>query len=195
MRKSSIFFIILSLFGFQLASEAATWSIDKAHSSVGFRVKHLMISNVNGQFTDYDGTIEYDPAHPENASINVTINMASVDTDNSGRDDHLRTGDFFNVENFPTMTYVSNRVEQIADDHLRVYGNLTLHGITREVVLDVTEISDSFEFMGKMKMGARATATINRTDFGLTWNRSLDNGGLVVGEEIRITLEMELEHE
>ncbi len=179
--------MLISVSGLQ----AATWEFDMPHSSVGFKVKHLMISNVTGEFKQFSGTVKYNSDKPEKSSIDVTIDLASVDTRNEDRDEHLRSADFFNVAAYPTMTYQSKRVEKV-DGGLKVYGELTLHGVTKDVVLDVEGPTSPMMFMGSTRVGATATATVDRRDFGITWNKNLDAGGVVVGNEVKISIEVEL---
>lgn len=175
------------------AAHAATWTIDPTHSEVGFKVRHMMISNVRGTFSDVKGTVIYDPAHPTQASVDVTIQAASIDTGVSDRDDHLRGPDFFDVKKHPTITFRSKSVEKAGPNKLRVRGDLTLLGVTREVVLNVdgpsSPVTDPW---GNVRVGASATAEIDRTDFGMKWNKTLDTGGVVVGEKVQIQLEIEL---
>ncbi len=180
----------LALFVTGLAS-ASTWTIDQSHSSVGFKIKHLMISNVYGEFKDVEGSIHYDSAKPEKSKVDVTIQMTSIDTQNEQRDEHLRGTDFFDVATYPTMTYKSKRVEKV-DGGLKVYGELTMHGVTKEVVLDVEGPTDPMSFMGSTRIGATAHTTLDRRDFGLTWSKAMETGGLVVGNEVKIIIELEL---
>ena len=189
MRKLPIFVAVLlpSLAG------AATWNLDPAHTSVQFSVRHLMVSNVRGEFGKVSGTVEGDEKDPTHANIQATIDTASIDTRNERRDTHLKSPDFFDVAKFPTMTFASKKVEQVGPGHFKVTGDLALHGVTREVSLDVHgptgEIKDPW---GNSRAGAEATATINRKDFGLTWNQALEAGGVAVGDEVTITIDVEV---
>ena len=182
----------LLLFGSGTAAKAETWTLDQAHTNIKFTVKHMMVTNVEGRFTDFEGTVTYDPKQPEKSSVNVTIQTASVNTDNERRDGHLRSADFFETEKYPTMTFVSKKVKKSADG-LEVVGDLTLHGVTHEVTLKVEGPTGPVEFMGMTKMAAHATATINRTNYGLTWNKTMEAGGLLVGEEVSIVIDTELD--
>lgn len=182
--------MVLALPVFALAS---TWSIDPDHSSVGFKVRHLMVSNVKGSFDKHTGTVEIDDKDITKSKVVVTIDTASVNTNVQKRDEHLRSADFLDVAKFPTMTFVSKEVARAGQDRLKVTGDLTLHGVTRQVVLDVegptSEIKDPW---GNIRKGATATAKINRKDFGLHWNAVLEAGGVAVGDEVTLTLEIEM---
>ena len=187
-------FAIVSLLvlALPLAALASTWNLDPDHSTAQFKVKHLMISNVKGNFETISGVLNLDDRDITRSRVEVNIQVTSVNTNIKKRDDHLRSADFFDVARFPAMTFTSTRVEKAGPDKLRVTGNLTLKGVTRPVVLHVDgltpEIRDPW---GYVRRGASATATINRRDFGITWNKSMDNGGSVVGEEVAIQLEVE----
>jgi polyisoprenoid-binding protein YceI len=192
-RIVSTTFIALVLLALPALAASSTWHIDPAHSEVGFKVRHMMVSNVRGEFTDVKGTVEYDEADITRSTIDVTIQAGSVDTGVEKRDNHLRSPDFFDAEKFPTLTFRSAKVMSVSDGRLQVVGNLTIHGITKEVTLDVEgptqQVKDPW---GNVKMGAFATTKINRKDFGLTWNKALEAGGWVVGEGVTIELELEL---
>jgi len=171
---------------------AATWEVDPGHSSVGFAVRHLMISSVRGEFHTFTGKAVGDPANPAGATIEATVDAASIDTRNEKRDQHLKSPDFFDVEKFPKMVFKSKKIEKTGDGKARVTGDLTLHGVTKEIVLDVEgptpTITDPW---GNVKAGAHATGKIDRKDFGLVWNKALDGGGVMVGDEIEITIDVE----
>lgn len=172
---------------------AATWNIDPEHSNIGFKVRHLMVSNVKGQFDKHNGVVNIDDKDITKSKVEVTIDIASINTNVQKRDDHLRSADFFDVATYPAMTFVSKKVAKAGKDKLKVTGDLTLHGITKEVVLNVEgptkEIKDPW---GVIRRGAVANTKINRKDFGLVWNKALETGGVVVGDEIAITLEVEM---
>lgn len=170
---------------------ASTWELDQAHTNVKFKVKHLAVANVWGQFNEYSGTVKFDSENPTASSVTVTIDVASIDTDNEKRDGHLRSADFFEVDSYPTITFVSTKVLPQADG-LKVVGNLTIKDVTKEVILDVEGPSGPIDFMGTTKMAATASTKINRTDFNLTWNRALETGGVLVSEEVEIILDVEL---
>ena len=174
-------------------ASAAAWKIDPDHSNVGFKVRHLMVSNVRGNFDKHTGTVNLDDKDITKSKVEVTIDTASINTNVQKRDEHLRSADFFDVAKYPTMTFVSKKVAKAGQDRLRVTGDLTLHGVTREVVLDVEGPSqESKDPWGNIRRGATATTKINRKDYGLVWNKSLETGGVVVGDDVTITLEVEM---
>ena len=168
------------------------YSIDSAHSSANFKVKHLMVSNVRGSFSDLKGSITYDAAHPEQTVVEATIGVASVNTGNEKRDGHLKSPDFFDVEKFPQMTFHSKSTRK-KGKHLLVTGDLTLHGVTRSVVLEVEAPGQpAKDPWGMTRIGTEASTSLDRKDYGLTWNKALESGGVLVGENIGIDLEIEL---
>lgn len=168
-----------------------TWAIDAAHSSVEFAVKHLMISTVKGRFADVSGTVHLDEQEPERSEVDVTINVASIDTRQPDRDTHLRSTDFFDAEHHPALTFRSTRVTR-EDGELRVEGDLTIRGVTKRVTLRATEEGRGRDPWGGERLGFSATTRINRRDFGLTWNQLLETGGFAVGDEVKIALDVEL---
>jgi polyisoprenoid-binding protein YceI len=186
----TIFFLFLTL---PVLSQASSWQIDPDHSSFQFKVRHLMVSNVKGDFTKTKGVVTMDDNDRANLKIDLTIDAASVNTGHAKRDEHLRAPDFFDVAKYPTITFVSKKVTKDGPDKLKVVGDLTIHGVTKEVTVDVEgptqEIKDPW---GNFRRGATATTRINRKDFGLTWNRALETGGVVVGEDVDIFVEIEL---
>jgi len=183
-------FIALAL---PLAASAAAWHIDPEHSNVGFKVRHLMVSNVRGSFEKESGVVELDDQDITRSKVAVTIDTRSINTNVQKRDEHLRSADFFDVAKYPTITFVSKKVAKAGPDKLKITGDLTLHGVTREVVLDVEGPSqESKDPWGAIRRGATATTRINRKDFGLVWNKNLETGGVVVGDEVLITLEIEM---
>lgn len=172
---------------------ASTWTIDPDHSNIGFKVRHLMVSNVKGNFNKFTGTVEVNDKELSKSKVEVSIDTSSINTNVQKRDEHLRSADFFDVAKYPTMTFVSKKVVVAGADHLQVTGDLTLHGVTREVVLDVEgPTPESKDPWGNIRKGATATTRINRKDFGLLWNAALETGGVAVGDEVTITLEVEL---
>jgi polyisoprenoid-binding protein YceI len=171
---------------------AATYEIDAAHSSVQFSVRHLMISNVRGEFTKLSGTVTGDQANPTATTVEATIEAASIDTRNQKRDDHLRNPDFLDVAKFPTITFKSTKVEK-AGDGWKLTGDLTLHGVTKPVTLDVTDVTPPMKDpWGNNRIGAHATGKLNRQDFGISFNKALDGGGVMVGDEVTITIDVEV---
>jgi len=172
-------------------STRPTYTIDASHSEVGFAVKHLMISTVKGSFRNVSGKIELDTENVENSVIEADIETASIETRQEQRDAHLRSADFFDVEKYPTMTFRSRRVEPRGDTDYRVIGDLTIRDVTKEVVLNVEETGRGKDPWGGERIGYTASTKIDRSDFGLTYNMALEAGGFVIGDEIRITLEIE----
>jgi polyisoprenoid-binding protein YceI len=170
----------------------ATWEIDAAHSAIGFGIRHLMVSTVRGNFNTFNGAVTLDGDDAATAKIAVTIDPASIDTREAKRDEHLRSADFFDVARFPTMTFTSKKVEK-AGAGFSVTGDLTMHGVTREVVLAVDgPLATVKDPWGGQRAGLRATATLSRKDFGLTWNKALETGGVVVGDEVAVVIDLEL---
>ena len=168
-----------------------TWTIDPAHTEVGFSVKHLMISTVRGRFADARGTIKLDGDDLTRASIDAEIATASIDTRQEQRDAHLRSADFFEVEKYPTITFRSTSVERVKNDRYRITGDLTIRDVTREVVLEGTDEGRGRDPWGGDRLGFSATTTIDRRDFGLTWNQALETGGVLVSNEIKIAIDLE----
>jgi polyisoprenoid-binding protein YceI len=174
---------------------AARWTLDPGHSAVGFSVRHLMITNVRGEFARFRGDVTYDPARPEATRIDATIEVASLDTRELKRDADLRSPLFFDAESHPAMTFVSKSARPAAggDEGLDVIGDLTIRGVTREVTLSVRDVALApADMRGNPRIGATATAKIKRSDFGMTWNKALETGGVVVGDVVTITLEASL---
>jgi polyisoprenoid-binding protein YceI len=175
------------------AAATSPWQIDPAHSAAQFAVKHLAISTVRGAFTSVKGTVQFDDKDITKSSVEVTIDVNSVDTRQPDRDKDLRSDHFFDAEHFPTITFKSKRVEQLSPGKLKITGDLTIHGITKEVVLDVdgptAPVKDPW---GNQRMAINATTKINRQDFGVKWNQTMDNGGVVVGDDVSITIDAEM---
>jgi polyisoprenoid-binding protein YceI len=167
-----------------------TWTIDPSHSVVEFSVKHMVFATAKGRFSDVSGTITLDNENIANSSVNVEIGAASIDTRDAKRDEHLRSADFFDVETFPTLTFTSTKVEPKGDD-LRVEGDLTIHGVTRPVVLDAEFNGQGANPWGQQVISYSAQTKINRKDFGLNWNAALESGGVLVSDEVKISLELE----
>lgn len=167
------------------------WKIDPAHSAIAFSVRHMVVSKTRGRFTRWNGELRFDPENPALSSVQVDIDPASIDTADKDRDAHLRSPDFFDVEKFPTASFRSTRVEDAGGDRYRVAGDLTVHGVTRPVVLEVTYEGSGKDPWGGERAGFTATASIDRKQFGLEWNKALETGGLLVGEKVDLTLEIE----
>ena len=171
---------------------AATWQIDPAHSNVSFSVRHMMVSNVRGEFTKVSGTVEGDEKTPTQAVINATIDASSINTREEKRDTHLKSADFLDVAKYPTITFKSKKIEPSGTGQFKVTGDLTLHGVTREVVLDVSDVTPPIKDpMGKTRAGAQASTKIDRKDFGINWSKVIDGGGLMVGDEVTISIDVE----
>jgi polyisoprenoid-binding protein YceI len=169
-----------------------TWTIDPAHSSVEFAVRHLMITTVRGRFTDVKGTVTADEVDPSKSTVEVVIDAASIDTREPQRDAHLRSADFFDVEKFPTLTFRSTGVGRGDAESFTLAGDLTIHGVTRPVVLDVQSEGRIKDAWGGIRSGFTATTKIKRSDFGLTWNQLLEAGGVTVSDEVKISLDVQL---
>lgn len=172
------------------AVRAETYEIDASHSQVGFRIRHL-VGKVPGRFTKFSGTVEYTSDKPKSWKVEATIDPASINTDNEKRDGHLKSADFFDVEKFPTMTFKSTKVTNIKDDTAKLHGDLTMHGVTKPVVLDLEVSGTTKDPWGNIRAGFSATGTINRKDFGIVWNKALDTGGVMLGDDVAITLDIE----
>jgi polyisoprenoid-binding protein YceI len=168
---------------------AGTWVIDPAHSTIGFTVRHMMVSKVRGTFADFTADIVTGD-DPLQSSVSATVQMASIDTGDDGRDQHLRTNDFFDVENHPTMTFRSTKVEPAHGDH-RLHGDLTIRGVTRPVVFDLELGGVAKDPWGNTRTGFTATGSINRKDFGINFNAPLETGGVIVGDKVTIELDIE----
>jgi polyisoprenoid-binding protein YceI len=169
-----------------------TYQIDSAHSAAHFSVRHMMISNVRGDFTKVSGTLLLDADNPANSAVEALIDAASINTREAPRDAHLKSADFFDVEKYPEMAFRSKSVEAAGDGELRVKGDLTIHGVTREVTLNVEgPTPEAKDPWGNQRIGATATTKINRKDFGLVWNVALEAGGVLVGEDIKISIDLE----
>ena len=174
------------------AARTATWTIDGSHTNATFSVRHLMISNVRGEFQKVSGTVTYDPAKPEATVVKAEIDVASISTREPQRDTHLRSADFFDAENFPKITFESTAFRR-GDKNLELVGKLTIRGTTREVVLAIDgPTAEQTDPWGNVRIGASATTKIKRSDFNMTWNTVLEAGGVVVGDEISIALDVEL---
>jgi len=168
------------------------WNFDPVHSDIGFSVRHLMISKVRGRFQKWSGALFVDETDLANSKVEASIEAASIDTREQQRDDHLRSPDFFDAANHPALTFQSTRVEKTSEDEYKVTGNLTIRGVAREVALAVEFLGRSKDPWGGLRMGFSAKTSIDRRDFGLTFNMPLDGGGVVVGDRVDIVLEIEV---
>jgi len=190
-------FARLALAGLVLAAAVApaaaqTWNIDTAHSSASFTVKHMMVSNVHGRFGKVEGSVVYDGKNIAAATVSAKIDATTITTDNEKRDTHLKSPDFFDVAGYPTITFTSKRVEVVGQGKFKLIGDLTMRGKTKEVVLDVDGPTDPVTVQNAQRVGVTATTTVNRQDYGVSWSRSMDGGGFVVGDQVKITIELEL---
>jgi polyisoprenoid-binding protein YceI len=169
-----------------------TWKIDPAHSSAEFKVKHMMISHVKGSFSGLSGTLTENPAEPTLSSVEASLDVSTISTGDAQRDAHLKSADFFDAEAYPQMTFKSTRVEKQGEGEYKVTGDLTLHGVTKPVTFAVEGPSaPGKDPWGNTRIGLSATTKINRKDFGLSWNAALETGGILVGEDVQITLEVQ----
>lgn len=170
----------------------ATWNIDASHSSVQFSIRHLMITNVRGEFSGLAGSVEFDAASPESASVKASVDPSTVNTRDEKRDGHLKSADFFDVEKFPKITFESTAVAKHGD-HLHVKGNLTMHGVTKAIDLEVEgPTKEEKDPWGNTRIGAAATAKIDRRDWGLVWNGATESGGILVGHDVKLTIDVSL---
>ncbi|HNV04035.1 MAG TPA: YceI family protein [Vicinamibacterales bacterium] len=171
-------------------STSRTFTIDKTHSEATFQVRHL-VTKVRGHFSDLGGTIQADEAHPERSSVTFTIQAASIDTGTPDRDAHLRAEDFFHVEKYPAITFVSTSIVAAGGDRYDVTGDLTMRGVTKRITLPVTFLGSAKDPWGHEKIGFETETTLNRKDFGLTWNAALETGGLLVGDEVKVSVSIQ----
>jgi polyisoprenoid-binding protein YceI len=189
-RQLILFFVMATVV---LHAEATNWKIDTSHSAAQFSVKHMMVSTVRGHFGTLTGTAVYDPANPQATKVEAAVDVATIDTRNVKRDAHLKSGDFFDVEKFPQMTFKSKSVRALAPGKMQLIGDLTIRGTTKEVTFEVEGPTAPVNTGRGMKMGAVAATTINRKDFGITWNRAIETGGAVVGDEVTLTIDIQLD--
>ncbi len=171
---------------------ASFFTIDPAHTQVAFAVRHLMIAAVRGSFRDVQGTVTIDPADPGSVAVDVRVQIASIDTREPQRDAHLKSPDFFDADRFPVMTFHGRRVVGSIDGDFKLVGDLTIRDVTREVAFDVTPEGRTMDPWGNERAGFSASARISRGEFGLKWNQALETGGVVVGDEVKITIDVEL---
>ncbi len=169
-----------------------SWTIDSSHTRAGFSVRHMMVANVHGQFENVTGTVDFNEADPTRSTVDVQIEVASLNTRDEKRDAHLRSADFFDVEKYPHLTFKSRRAEKIDDSRGRLIGDLTIKGITKEVVLDVEYAGQAKSPWGTTSAGFSAKTKINRKDFGLNWNVALETGGVLVADTVNIDIEAEI---
>ena len=184
--------VLVLMLAFTTLSVAQKWEFDKPHSNIGFSVRHLVITKTIGQFDDYLGYVIFDGKNVETGTVEITIHVNSINTDNQKRDDHLRSGDFFDVEKYPTMKFKSRKIIKDAGNNFKIVGDLTIKDVTKEVILDAEFNGVLTGPMGNIRAGFTAGTKINRHDFNVAWNNKLQDGTLIVGEEVDISLEIEL---
>ncbi len=190
-RSVTVSCIIALVLEFAPTAHATNWKVDRSHTTVGFGVSHLFTS-VQGRFDRFDGRIEFDPEKPEAAVVRATIDAASINTNNTKRDKHLRSDDFFDVEKYPTLSFESTRgVTEMKDNRGKLAGNLTIRGVTKPVVFDVIFRGQGKDPWGNLRAGFVASLNINRKDYGLNWNEVLETGGWLVGDEVEIRIDAE----
>jgi len=191
--KFALSLALASIMTFPATAATTTWQIDPAHTAAGFAVKHLMISMVRGQFKGVTGTVVWDDQDISKSAIDVTIDANTVNTSEPMRDKDLKSEKFFDVAKYPTISFKSKKIENVSAGKLKVTGDLTIHGITKEVVLEVegptAQVKDPW---GNTRVAASATTKVNRQDYGVKWNADLDGGGVVVGDEVNITIDLEM---
>jgi len=194
MRRHLAFTFIAITLAVPAAGKASVWEIDPAHTSAQFAIRHLMVSTVRGDFRKVSGKVNLDDQDVTKSTVDATIDVASIDTGIAKRDDHLRSPDFFDVAKYPTMTFKSKKIQKGSDDgNYKITGDLTLRGVTKEVVLDFEgNLKPVKSPQGKTLIGGMATTKINRKDFGLAWNAALETGGVAVGEDVTITIDIEM---
>jgi len=191
MRRFTAFSLLTVLGTFPLLSQD-TWRLDRSHSQVEFTVTHMLISEVTGRFSDFDVSMTSDGPDLSGGSIEAVIRTASINTDNESRDNDLRGESFFNTDSFPTATFNSTKIEKAGENKFRATGDLTIRGITKPVVMDISFLGTVTDGRGRVKSGWKGLATINRFDYGVRWDRTLDSGGLVVSSDVVMTLRLEM---
>ena len=193
LRKTLLATALSAVLTITAAAATSTWQIDPAHTAAGFAVKHLMISTVRGQFKGITGTITWDDQDITKSTVDVTIDSTTVDTSEPMRDKDLKSEKFFDVAKYPTITFKSKKVEAVSAGKLKITGDLTIHGVTKEAVLDVEgptpPVKDPW---GNTRVAASATTKVNRQDYGVKWNANMDGGGVVVGDDVNITIDLEM---
>jgi len=190
MRKTALLTALVLTLGLGTVAAQGTYSIDTVHSNVGFKIRHL-VSKTGGEFTDFDGTIVADFGNLDASGVEFTIQASSIDTKNEKRDGHLRSKDFFDVEKYPEITFKSSKITKIDGDSYAVTGTLTMHGVSKEITLSVDFLGE-MKAMGGIRAGYELTTTLNREDFGISWNSPLDAGGFVLGDDVEININLEV---
>ena len=193
MRRLVLSAVAIVVLGFPCFADASTWKIDSAHSSAQFAVRHLMVSTVRGTLGKITGVVNLDEADLIKSSVEASIDVAGIDTREPKRDEHLKSPDFFDAAKYPTITFKSKKVAKVGDAKFQVTGDLTMHGVTKEVVLDAEGSPKPFKDpMDNLKLGGVARTKVNRKDFGIQWNKAMDGGGVVVGDDVDVTIDIEL---
>lgn len=190
MRKTVILAALVLVLGYGTAAAQGTYTIDTVHSNVGFKIRHL-VSKVSGEFTDFEGTIVADFENLDTSSVEFTIQAASIDTKNEKRDDHLRSEDFFNVEKYTEIRFKSSKITRVDEDTFAVDGTLTMRGVAKEISLMVDFLGE-MSAMGGIRAGYELTTTVNRMDYGVSWNRAVEAGGFVLGDDVEVNIALEL---
>lgn len=190
MKKRALLFICLGILITHLSAHAAAYRIDPDHSTIGFKIRHL-VSQTQGTFGQFEGLLDYDPGHPEGSKAEAAIQAASIDTNVPARDKHLRSADFFDVEKFPTITFKSTELTDATQESAKLHGILNMHGVEKTVVIDLAIHGVGKDPWGNVRAGFTGTVKLNRRDFGLDWNKALETGGFLVGDEVDVTLEIE----
>jgi polyisoprenoid-binding protein YceI len=192
MRRFMMLFVLTLISAGILSAQKSGWNLDKAHSSIGFSVRHMVISEVTGNFKDYDITFSSAKGDFSDATVDATIKVASISTDNDRRDGHLKTDDFFNAEKFPLIKFKSTSFEYVGDNKYKITGDLTMRDVTKKVTFDAVYNGSVKAPWGATVISWKATTSVNRFDYGLRWNKAIDTGGLIAGETVVITLNIEL---
>ncbi|MBI4686238.1 MAG: YceI family protein [Nitrospirae bacterium] len=193
MKRLIIVFAVALISVLPALGLASDWGIDADHSTIQFKVRHMMVSNVRGTFGKFSGSATLDDKDITKSKFAASIETASINTGVAKRDEHLKSPDFFDAAKYPTITFVSKNIKKAGPNKLKLTGDLTMHGVTKEVTLDMEEPAAAVKDpWGNIKRGTSATATINRKDFGLTWNAPIESGGVVVGEDVNISIDLEL---
>ncbi len=169
-----------------------TWQIDSAHSHIYFTARHMMISKVRGQFESFSGSVQYDEENPTRTAVDIEVDISSINTREEQRDTHLKSPDFFDAATYPVMRFKSTAVEKTGEDTAKLHGDLTIRGVTKPVILDVEYAGQAKSPWGTISAGFSATGTLNRKEWGLNWNQALETGGVLVGDKIKIEIELEL---
>jgi len=167
------------------------WNLDKSHSNITFSVRHMMIANVRGSFTEFDASVTADPADPTTANAKITIDAASIDTKDNDRDNHLKSADFFNVEKYPKLEFQTTKITAKGNDEYEIAGDLTIAGVTKPIVLSGEISGPAKDPWGNEKMAVSASGSLNRSEFGLTWNAALETGGVLVSDTIKLNVELQ----